>query len=273
MENQAPRKPSTPAPDGILLVGHGTRDERGRAEFAELAGQVAALGPGTIVEGCFLELAAPDLIAGVAQAVERGASRLAVVPLLLVSAGHAKRDIPHLIATAARQFPTVTIEQKSHLGGHRAIEILAQRRYEESVSQLAPMPPDQTLLLVVGRGTKDATANAGLCGYARRRQETTRAGWLETCFLAMAEPSFERALEIVPRLGFSRIVVEPHLLFRGELLDRIGVLVSQAAPRWPDVEFVITERLGADVTLAHAVWELAGIPSSEGICSHSTGQE
>ena len=141
--------------DGLIIVGHGTRDERGTAEFAELANLVATLAPATIVEGCFLELVEPDLMGGVERAVRRGAARLAVVPLLLVSAGHAKRDIPHLVAAAAARFPDVTIEQMPHLGSHPAIGELAQCRYEEALCDRPALPNHETLLLVVGRGTKD----------------------------------------------------------------------------------------------------------------------
>lgn len=246
-------------PDGLIVVGHGTRDDRGCAEFAELVNLVTGLAPRTTVEGCFLELVEPDLIGGVERAIRRGARRLAVVPLLLVSAGHAKRDIPRLVAAAAAQFPEATIEQRPHLGSHAAISELAQRRYEESLKNLPPRPNDQTLLVVVGRGTKDEGANAALGAFARQRAAQTGAGRHETCFLAMAEPSLERALGLLPQLALPRIVVEPHLLFQGELLDRIRGMVAAAAARWPAREFVVTDRLGPDSDLAEAILELAGI--------------
>ncbi len=266
MNDDSPTNLSARAPDGLLIVGHGTRDEQGCAEFAELVRHVERLSPKTIVEGCFLELVQPDVLAGIARAKDRGARRLSIVPLLLVAAGHAKRDIPQLVAKAAEQFPSITLEQKAHLGSHPAIERLAQRRYDELAARLTPLPAEQTLLLLVGRGTKDEAANNGLCEYSRRRRDTIKAGWQETCFLAMAQPSFERALELVPRLGFPRIVVEPHLLFRGELLDRIAARLAQPAAECPGVEFVMTERLGPDVTLAQAVLELAGIASPAMVC-------
>ncbi len=246
-------------PDGILIVGHGTRDERGCAEFAELTGLVTALAPAVIVEGCFLELVEPDLIGGVQRALRRGARRLAVVPLLLVSAGHAKRDIPRLVAAAAARFPEAGIRQMPHLGSHAAITAPAQRRHEQALESLPGLPSERTLLLVVGRGTKDEEANTGLCAFARQRGRETGAGWVETCFLAMAEPSLERALDILPQLALPRIVVELHLLFSGELLDRIRGMVDAARRRWPEQEFVVTERLGPDPSLARAILDLAGV--------------
>ena len=203
------------------------------------------------------------MVRGIAHAIERGAKRLAVVPLLLVSAGHAKRDIPQLVTAAAAQFPAATIEQMPHLGAHPAVLDLAHRRYTSALADRAVVPPGETLHLVVGRGTKDPDANAALCSFARKRREQSQAGWLEVCFLAMTEPSLEQALRVLPHMPFRRVVVEPHLLFQGELLDRVRAMVAEVAPHCPDREFIVAGRLGPDPALAKAVLELAEIPTRE----------
>ena len=81
-------------------------------------------------------------------------------------------------------------------------------------------------------------------------------GWLETSFLAMTEPSLDRALEILARLPFSRVVVEPHFLFQGELLDRVREMIVATAQRLPEREFLVADRLGPDELVARAVAEL-----------------
>ena len=58
---------------GLLLIGHGTRDAVGVAEFLDVARQVAALRPDVVTEACFLEIAEPTIAAGVAALVRRGA--------------------------------------------------------------------------------------------------------------------------------------------------------------------------------------------------------
>ncbi len=52
---------------GLLLVGHGTRDPRGLAEFQTIARQVAELADGFLVEACYLELAEPSIAAAMRQ--------------------------------------------------------------------------------------------------------------------------------------------------------------------------------------------------------------
>jgi sirohydrochlorin cobaltochelatase len=247
---------------GLLIVGHGTRDDRGSAEFARLTNAVAAMVPETIVEGCFLELVEPDIPQGIQRAIDRGARRLVVVPLLLVAAGHARRDIPYLLEAAAARFPWLDIRQTRHLGSHPVLLKLARCRYTEALAPRAEVAAKDTLLLVVGRGTKDPDANAELCSFARHRFEQTPVGWQETCFLAITEPSLARALELVRQLPFSRVVIEPHFLFQGELLDRVRQVVAEAAADCPEKEFIVAERLGADELLAEAVIELAGFRPS-----------
>jgi len=244
------------APAGLLIVGHGTRDERGCAAFAQVVRGVAALHPDAVVEGSFLELVEPDIATGIERVIARGAQRLAVVPLLLVAAGHARRDVPRQIAAAAARFPDVSIRQTPHLGSHEAILELSERRYREALVRGSAQAPEETLLIVVGRGTRDAEANAELCAFARRRQERTPVGWTETCFLSMTEPSLVRALDVARQMPFRRVVVQPHFLFPGELLDRVGATVAEAATRTPEKEYLVVDCLGADELLVRAVAKL-----------------
>ncbi len=72
---------------GLLLVGHGTRDARGLAEYQAIARQVAELADGFSVEACYLELAEPSIATAMQRLLEAGVRRVTVAPLLLVSRG------------------------------------------------------------------------------------------------------------------------------------------------------------------------------------------
>jgi sirohydrochlorin ferrochelatase len=238
---------------GLLIVGHGTRDPEGRAEFLATVEAIAALSPGAMVEPCFLELAEPTISAAIERLVERGVSEtLTVVPLLLFAAGHAKSDIPSAVAAATAKHPRLRVAQAAPLGCHPALVELSKRRYLEAVQDLPAAPASETLLLFVGRGSQDPGANAELARFARLRFEACPVGWLETCYTAMAEPSLERALPLVARLPFRRVVVQPHLLFRGELLARIRETVARFAAEERQIEWVVAPHLGPDKLVAEA---------------------
>lgn len=241
-------------PSGLLIVGHGTRDAAGQAEFLALAQTVASICGPWVVEPCFLELAEPTISAGIARLIERGvAERITVAPLLLFAAGHAKSDIPQAVAREAAKHAGLRLRQTAHLGVHPALIELSKRRYEETLGGLAPRAEGETLLVFVGRGSRDATANAELAQFARLRWEARPTGWLQTCYAAMAEPSLDRALEFAVRLPFRRVIVQPHLLFRGELLSRIAQTVTAFAAEHPQIEWAVTPHLGPDRLVAEAL--------------------
>ena len=78
----------------LLVVGHGSRDPRGAREFHDLVGLVRGRNPSLTVEGGFIELSRPPISECVDRLAESGARNVAVVPLMLLAAGHAKDDIP-----------------------------------------------------------------------------------------------------------------------------------------------------------------------------------
>ena len=239
---------------GLLIVGHGTRDSGGRAEFLAAAESVAAILGQWAVEACFLELAEPTIAGGIARLVERGASeQITVAPLLLFAAGHAKADIPQAAAREAANYPGLRLRQASHLGVHPALVELSARRYQETLAKHPPTPESETLVVFVGRGSRDASANAELAQFARLRWEACPTGWMQTCYAALAEPSLERALELAVRLPFRRIVVQPHLLFRGDLLSRIQSTVDAFASVHPEIEWAVTSHLGPDRLVVEAL--------------------
>ena len=241
---------------GLLIVGHGTRDPAGQAEFLELAQAVAERFPAWAVEACCLEFAEPTIAQGLARLVARGASeRITIAPLLLFAAGHAQADIPQAVAREAANYPRLSLRQAAQLGVHSALIELSRRRFEQALAGLSPIAAEETLLVFVGRGSRDAAANAELARFARLRWEACPTGGLETCFASMAEPSLEHSLAWAAGLSFRRVVVQPHLLFRGELLARINRTVAGFADEHPQIEWTVAPHLGPDKLAAEAVAE------------------
>lgn len=238
---------------GLLIIGHGTEEARGRAQFARLAELVASRAPQAMVEGCFLEFAAPDIAAGFERLYERGARDITVAPLLLFAAGHAKQDIPQQIAAAQSRRPGVAIRQVECLNCAAPLVELSTKRFHEALGSRAEVSTDRTLLLFVGRGSKDADATAEMQRFARLREEQTPVGRVEIGYMAMSEPSLEESLRTVASLPFTRVIVQPHLLFPGKLTDRMEAQVALLAATQPDKEFVLVEPLGADELLVQAL--------------------
>ena len=78
---------------GIMICGHGSRDEGAVAEFEKLALGIRKRSNGIPVEYGFLEFATPVIKDGLAALVNQGVTDVLAVPGMLFAAGHAKRMI------------------------------------------------------------------------------------------------------------------------------------------------------------------------------------
>lgn len=242
-----------PPDTGLLLVGHGSREPTGVREFLATTGLVAGMAAQLTVEPCFLEFAEPAIADGFRTLVRRGARRIVVVPVLLFSAGHAKRDIPAAVAAAAAGETSVNVLESDHLGCHEAILELSRLRYDQAIAEHAAAGDDETVLVMVGRGSHDRQATAEMRRFVELRGRAARVPRARACFVAMAEPRLADVLDEAALCGVKQIVVEPHLLFGGVLVDRVRRTVAEYAGRYPRIRWVTTGHLGPSELVARAI--------------------
>lgn len=236
----------------LLVIGHGTKDASGVAQFAELVARVQAVVPYGDVDGGFLELAPPPIQDATARLVAAGHRQIDVVPLVLVAAGHSKGDIPAALRREEGRHPGLSFRYARPLGPHPALLAEAEARL------LAAVPRAQwsdTAVVLVGRGATDPDANAEIAKTARLLQEGRGLGTVETAFISLALPSVPDGLERARRLGFSRVVVLPWFLFAGVLPDRITAQAQEWASRHPGVDVRVAGLLGPTEALAGVVRE------------------
>ena len=235
----------------LLVIGHGTKDDAGVAQFGELVDQVRAAAP-VDVEGGFLELAPPPIQDAVARLVTAGHEAIDVVPLVLVSAGHSKGDIPAALAREKLRHPGLRFRYGRPLGPHPALLEVAEQRLAAVVAREHWA---DTAVVLVGRGATDPDANAEVAKTARLLQEGRGIGTVETCFISLAEPSVPAGLDRARRLGYERVVVLPWFLFAGVLPDRITRQAAEWAAQHPDVDVRSAGLLGPTDALVAVVLE------------------
>ena len=218
---------------------------------------------GMVVEPSFLELASPSIAQGVARLAARQVRRVQVFPLLLFAAGHVKRDIPRAVAEAASRDPRLVFEVLPPLGCHPAIVRLAARRFRAAVMDSRtpsvtsdPGSESDTLLLLAGRGSSDSDAIAEMTRFSQQLAHCVGAGRVSTCFCAVAQPPLAHALKQAGEDRFLRIVVQPHLLFAGDVLRQVRESVAEAACEFPHRQWLVAEHLGAEEVVAKCVAEL-----------------
>ncbi len=224
---------------GIMVCGHGSRDEAAVTEFARVAEALRDDYPDRPVEYGYLEFATPIIRTGLDKLREAGCTRILAVPGMLFAAGHAKNDIPSVLNTYAAQHEGLTIDYGRELGIDTRLVRAAGDRVNEAVAAAGDhIGRHETLLVVVGRGASDPDANSNVSKMMRLLWEGLGFGWGETAYSGVTFPLVKPALEHAARLGFKRIVVFPYFLFTGILVRRIYDHTDEIAARHPDIEFV-----------------------------------
>ena len=87
--------------EGIVLLGHGSRDPEWSQPFEKIAVSVGKRLPAVAVALAYLEHG-PSLEEAVTALAAKGALSIRVVPLFLGTGGHVKEDLPKLVAQAKR---------------------------------------------------------------------------------------------------------------------------------------------------------------------------
>ncbi|MFO0899946.1 MAG: sirohydrochlorin chelatase [Pirellulales bacterium] len=243
---------------GILLVGHGTREPAGVAQFLELARRFAGALPGSAVEHCFLELAEPTIALGLERLLSRGIDELVVAPLLLFSAGHAKEDIPAAVSVALSALgrADLTRRQTPPLECHPELLALSRERFLDVAGHGAEA---STTLVMIGRGSRDAEATQQMHRYAALHAAQLDLPPPVVGFLAVARPNLGQALELTATRASERVVVQPHLLFEGLLAAEVRAAVADAQRRWPQIDWRCTAPLGPQLGVVRALCSMAGL--------------
>ncbi len=249
---------------GVMVCGHGSRDADAVAEFRRLVAGLVTRLPHYPIESGFLEFARPILGDGLDRLRARGVDHVLAVPGMLFAAGHVKNDVPSVLnAYAARH--GIRIEFGRDLGLDPKLLRAAQGRIAGALAAAAaPVPAEETLLAVIGRGTSDPDANGNVAKVARMLWEGMGFGWAEVGYSGVTDPRVDVVLERASRLGFRRIVVFPYFLFTGVLVQRIYAQTDAVAARHPGIEFLKAGYLGDHpLVLDSFVERIEGIRSGD----------
>ncbi len=251
---------------GVLLIGHGTRDPVGSAQFFALAELVARRLAPLPVQGCLLELQRPNIAEGWEILARQSVRRIHAVPLLLFAAGHAKADIPLALASCQQKWPAIAWDQTRPLSRCPELLELAVRRID-AVLAAESLQPERTALVMVGRGSYDPCAQADMKLLAHCVGGRRRFRHVATAFYAMAQPKLAAVLDaLATDRSIDAILVQPHLLFAGAIAQAIRDQVAESQQRHPHCRHFCSQYLGPEPEIAAAlVRRLSELPAFRSI--------
>ncbi|QQS53491.1 MAG: sirohydrochlorin chelatase [Candidatus Competibacteraceae bacterium] len=232
----------------LLLVGHGSRRPGSNDEIEAFAQLWRQHHPDWRIELCFIELAEVLLETGLDRAAAHG-RRVVVLPLILNAASHVKMDIPTAIAAARIRHPTIEFACAPHLGLGREIFAIVMRRLDGLMRDMAMPDPRTTGVILLGRGSSDASANGDMARLARWVYEASEHDLADIAFTDVTHPRLESVVQRQVRLGMSQILVQPVYLFTGVLIERIGEQMTRLKQVYPQVSFALGSYFGCDESL------------------------
>jgi len=233
-------------------MGHGSRDEEGAAQFVGLLDAVRSAAPHRRIEAGFLEFGGPVLpfIHEVMdRCAEEGVRRIRAIPILLHDAGHTNDDMPREVASARARHASLTIEMTPGFTVSPPLLQTLEDRIQETEAELGATDDDGLAILLVGRGTSNASANGDFFKMGRLLWERNHYGLVECAFVSLTTPSVPEGIARCVRLGARRVLVVPYFLHTGVLVKRIGEQARTAAANYPGVEVAVGEPMGVHPNL------------------------
>jgi sirohydrochlorin cobaltochelatase len=250
-----------------LVVGHGTRRLGGQEQFRKVFSQFAQCVAPQRAELAFLELAEPDISQAIASLAAQGVTKLVTIPVLLFAAGHALEDIPSAVQQAAEQYGIECLGQSAPLESEPRILELSALRFRQAVCHVAAPAScllrceraicAETALVMVGRGSRSESATAAMRQFSELRRQITPVAAMETGFIVGQTPTVDQALQWAATTTCSTVVVQPHLLFEGLLMDQLREQVATCREQYPQQRWYVTQPLGIDFALAETLASLA----------------
>lgn len=112
----------------ILLIAHGSRRQEANDDLRQLAAMLAERCPHEIIECAYLELAEPSIPHGLQACLDRGATRVRMLPWFLSAGAHVCDDLARYRREFAEAYPDLEIRLCPPVGLHpKMVDILLER--------------------------------------------------------------------------------------------------------------------------------------------------
>ncbi len=234
--------PLLPLKRPLLMIGHGTRDMEGKQAFLDFVTAYQALDTSRPVIPCFLELTEPLIQEGIEYCIKAGFTEITVLPILLFAARHTKFDVTNALDNVKHDYPFL----KFHYGRHFGNTPLLLELWRSRLAQLdnPNISREDTVLLIVGRGSSDPDANSDVYKFSRLLWEGSHYRTVETCFIGITHPRLEDGFKRARLYQPKRIIVLPHFLFTGALVKKIFRICAQQQSQYPEIEVTNLPEIG-----------------------------
>lgn len=244
-----------------LLVSHGSHDPRPEIAMQHLAEQLcnkiqsdlltmttevitSQLKCETLVGTAYLELNPEPLHQQIIKfgenALNSGCHSLKIQPLFLLPGVHVMEDIPAQVALAEQVIgQDIKIFLQPYLGCHPRLESLLAK-------ELIATKAEAKILLA--HGSRRSKGNVPVEAMAAKTGAVA-------AYLGVS-PSLEARVQELVAAGSKSLMIIPYFLFPGGMMDAVSRKQEELKLQFPEVNFQLTEPLGASAELVELIWDL-----------------
>ena len=172
---------------------------------------------------------------------QQGIEQIKVVPLFLAPGTHVVEDIPSEIALAIKQLNfQVSIKLSTYLGKYSGMIPLLKRKFSQ-------LPASSRI--IVAHGSRLSATNDYYQDLAVKL-DAKIAYW-------STAPKFIQAIELKIASGSQKIAILPYFLFPGKITAAIAREVAILSCKYPQVELILGQPVGATADLAELIFQEA----------------
>lgn len=234
----------------LLIITHGSQDYRSNLALKKLTQlirmQIKSQGDEVfypIVNTATLEFNSlplhQQILRFARHAVSLGYQELHLLPLFLFPGVHVTKHLPEAIANTQTQIgQDISIVQLPYLGANVDLIQLWKNR-------LATIESNAVILFA--HGTRLSEGNKIIETIAQQLGALTAYFW--------GSLSLDNCVTVLTKTGCKTIVILPHILFNGTIMDVITYQVSRLQHQLPQVELILDRPLGETVDLAKLIVE------------------
>lgn len=105
----------------VVLVSHGSRSSKTKAEIQGIIDELRQRGRVDIWGYAFLGIGHPNILDGIKECVQKGATEIVVLLNFLNSGKHVDADVPRMVDEARRKYPQIRFHITKPVGHHKQI--------------------------------------------------------------------------------------------------------------------------------------------------------
>lgn len=242
----------TEANNALILVGYGNHLDNSHNSLHQVA-QALQEELAILVSSAFLE-GSPSVGEAIQTiALQNHPQELVVLPMFLGESPAKRNNLDSIIQAASeRGFDT-----QIHYGARIGIQANIIATYQKLISQASSaISLEDTALLLLARGSRDARNNADMYYVARLLWENSGLAHFEVAFDGTTQPNIASGIAGCMQQGTRRIIIVPYTLYDDNCAQRIRTRVESLQSDYPQMEMLVIDSLSLDKTVLICIKEL-----------------